>query len=740
MVLSKLDSSISYEEFKELNKDDKDLEASLFIINVNDIPIMATIGNEKYTYVSKNILYVPLYLIYDSQVIGKIGVYEFNAASLTDLMDEDNDLDISKLGSPLLFKYVTKDYLEKYMCEDSDCEQDDGQEEEEESSDDEILEDGSEDDEEDDKEEESSDDEKKDGEKDKELGETEEDIGDGVEEKKDGEASKSLYQLQDELEGDDVILGEKTVIKELYEDDDDKIGEMETFNDAEKIKKGFRRSTNWIQKHFRNPNFTIEDNEGGGDCFFAVIRDAFQSIGKNVTVAQLRRILANEATTELFETYRFLYLSIKADYDEVNKEVNDLVKEGKKLKAQFQKEKNRDKKQILVDKNKVVVQTHKEKKAELPAIAEMLQEYRFMDGVESLDDFKHVIQTCNFWAETWAISTLERVLNIKMILLSTQAYRGGDYRGIIQCGQLNDPILQDKGVFTPKYYIMTEWLGNHYKSVLYKGNKILTFEQVPFDIKSLIVDKCLETTAGPYAIIPKFQQIKAQIAQQEALLIGATEEEELDAGEGKDKETEKKELVEDSEKTKKSAKSGKDLYNDDIVFQFYEKSANMKPGKGNGEKIPEKDIRKFTKLGKMKDWRRVLSNFHPVEFELDGLRWLSVAHYVEGLKYKKHNPELYRQFSLTSDSDISKSIPAIKSIMKNNKFDGKLIVPSSARIDSDYPDYVIESTNEAIKAKFEQNEDAKQVLRETKDAKLMQYNFRRSPTLQLALMVIRESI
>ena len=55
MVLSKLDSSISYEEFKELNKDDKDLEASLFIINVNDIPIMATIGNEKYTYVYKHV-------------------------------------------------------------------------------------------------------------------------------------------------------------------------------------------------------------------------------------------------------------------------------------------------------------------------------------------------------------------------------------------------------------------------------------------------------------------------------------------------------------------------------------------------------------------------------------------------------------------------------------------------------------------------------------------------------------
>jgi hypothetical protein len=38
-----------------------------------------------------------------------------------------------------------------------------------------------------------------------------------------------------------------------------------------------------------------------------------------------------------------------------------------------------------------------------------------MKGVENLDQFKRVIKSCNFWADTWAISTLERILNIKLI-------------------------------------------------------------------------------------------------------------------------------------------------------------------------------------------------------------------------------------------------------------------------------------------------------------------------------------
>ena len=724
MVLSILDSSISYEEYKTLHTDDKDLEASIFILNILDMPIMCTIGTEQYTFISKNILYVPIYLIYDSKVIGKIGVYEFNASSLTDLMDEDDELDISKLSDPLLFKYVTKEYLENYRCEDSDCEDSDkSEDEEEEDSDDGLVEDSDSDVEEvdvNDVEKEEDDD---------STDESESSIGE--EETKDdviiieGEPGKSLIQVQKELKGEDVIPEETTVIRELFEEDDDAIGEMETSKDAEKIRKQFRRSTNWVQKYFKNENFSLEDNEGGGDCLFAVIRDAYKSIGKDISVAQLRRILAREATEEVFNTYKVLYNNAYVTVTDVKKEILKLVKESKKLKKEYDQEKNRDKKRVLVDKSKVVVARHNRLKRELTYTKEMLHEYRFMHDIDTIEDFRNLIQTCKFWGETWSISTLERVLNIKLIILSSEAYRQKDYKNVLQCGQLNDAVLETRGEFKPKYYIMTEWLGQHYKSVLYKGRKILTFEQIPFDVKALVVDKCLERSEGPYAIIPKFQQIKSQIAQQEATRMGITEEEDL---------------ASESEETKKTESAKDDLFKEGVVFQFYEKSANVKPGKGNGEVLDAKLFHEYSELASIKDWRRLLSNYHPVEFKLDGLRWLSVAHYIEAMKYKKHNPELYRLFSLTSDSDVSKSVSAIKTLEKKSTFEGKEIIPSSAKIDEDYADIIMESTKDAMIAKYNQNEEAKKALKETKEAKLMQYNHRRAPTIQIELMEIRKTI
>ena len=68
----------------------------------------------------------------------------------------------------------------------------------------------------------------------------------------------------------------------------------------------------------------------------------------------------------------------------------------------------------------------------------MYNEYKFMEGVTNLQGFKDVIKTCKFWAETWSISTLERALNIKLILLSKQHYTHGDMANVVQCGQLND--------------------------------------------------------------------------------------------------------------------------------------------------------------------------------------------------------------------------------------------------------------------------------------------------------------
>ena len=77
---------------------------------------------------------------------------------------------------------------------------------------------------------------------------------------------------------------------------------------------------------------------------------------------------------------------------------------------------------------------------------------------ELLEKFKKKIRSCEFWAETWAISTLERILNIKFIILSSEAYKLDDLSNVLQCGQLNDTILQNMGVFNPEFYIMVDYI------------------------------------------------------------------------------------------------------------------------------------------------------------------------------------------------------------------------------------------------------------------------------------------
>jgi len=182
---------------------------------------------------------------------------------------------------------------------------------------------------------------------------------------------------------------------------------------------------------------------------------------------------------------------------------------------------------------------------------------------------------------------------------------------------------------------------------------------------------------------------------------------------------------------------------DSTVFTFYSKSKNSKPGVGKGEYINEEETEKYKQLDEIHNWRQKLSNFHIEPFELNGKQWQSVEHYYQGSKFRKQNPDFYNEFSLDSDSEISKDPAMAKSAGgKEGKYKGKLIRSRNIKIDDDF--FVNGRDNmEMIKAqysKFTQNPDLTYLLYLTKNAKLVHYVRGQDPVSFYNLMYIRSLI
>ena len=679
MVLSKIDSEISYPEFKSVDAEDFKKEANLYQIEIDGIEVIIAVGNSKNTFENKNILFFPVYLVKHNNKVIQIGVYEIKASDYISFLDDSNNLDVEKLNDPLIYNFVTDSMLKKNRMEPEKPLR------------------------------------KIDKEKEKEKEKLEEEEDEEAENLEQEDVVEN-YEIPTERKGLFIFTKGVPIPPLLKEETKKKSAEL-TLEYNGKLKD--TKKDNWIQKFMENKNYGLVDNEAGGDCLFSTIRDAFSSIAQQTSVDKLRKKLSDEANEELFLMYRKNFDDVKKTIIEETNQIKQYDNEYASVRQSFANVIDMHEKKLLADTATEIKKLHDELVKNKKLTKQLLDEFTFMEGIDTLEKLKKKIRHCSFWADTWAISTLERVLNIKTINLSSEAYKTGDLTNVLNCGQLNDTILQNKGVFMPEFYLILDYTGDHYKLISYKKKQIFKFSEIPYAIKKMIVDKCMERNAGPFALIPDFQRFKTGNMKPVV------------------KEPQYEELTE--------AKL-RGLYDDEIVFHFYSKSNDKPlPGKGAGEKIPNNMVKEFSELANTKEWRKKLSNFWVQKFTLDNHQWASVEHYYQASKFKNGFHDFYLSFSLDSGTDLSKDPSMAKAAGgKTGLYNGKLLRPVEVSIDADFFSKTTNRDNKEMYAgqyaKFSQNKDLEDLLLATKNAKLTHHVRGAEPVIFDNLMMIREKI
>lgn len=773
MVRSKLVPSINYPEIKALDSSDtkqQNYKAPLYEASVLGINTIISIGQIKNTFVSQNIVYYPIYLIKNDKVISQIGVYELFQNDIPLLLDDEGDINLEKAPAPLLYSFVKKSLIQQavYIPTGAGVVADVGLVKKPVSKKPISLES-------------------------LESHESLESLANkGVPGEGEGEGEGEDTALQAAIRASlapvrlsDVPLKRKNIPVQNIEQS---LAENKAYRHI--------KDEAWVQSYYRNNNFKVIKNQGGGDCLFMAICQAFLSIepDSDISVIKLRRMLSEVLTESQFVDYRERYEMFSNTLKELRDE-NKILSENNKELSQRAAAPNlspSDKLTLKLQSDENVAR-YQEILRETEMYKEYLKLVYFMKGVKSLEALKAIVRkgemTSEYWGDEWALSSLELILNVKFMVLSYRDYIEQNKKpytesNVIICGSDIDEarrseidmLVQDKkgmagvgamgtmserevreardkskmeerSTVNPDYYVILSHTGSHYELVTYRDTAIFTFPEIPFCIKLQIANRCIESSkgslesfSGAYQKIPQFI-----LFYQQELGLGDIGNSEQGGGAGAN-----------------HILTANPHFNPSIVLMYHIGSADELPGRSQGDHVSNKDKSAFLPLiasGKGRNnWRKKLSNEWCEPFTLDGHRWLSVEHYYQANKFLKRAPEFYLLFTMDANkkskyydetsilSRISQDVDLAKVAGKktpNTTIDGKKISLRPDDIDID-PEFFNGRNTRVLEdgtmAKFNQNDDLAKILLMTNNAKLINYVFSKPPTISIHLMRVRSKL
>ena len=760
MVRSRLDPSVNYTELKSIDPSDSketNYSAPLYEAIVMGINTIISIGQIKNTFIDKNIVYYPIYLIKSDKVISQIGVYELFEETVASILDDEGDINLEKTPPPLIYSFVTKTLIQKavFIAENPSA----------------ALAKG--------------------------RGKpalpkvTASAAAAAAAEDEDTESDEDIQAAihASRVDPKDVGKGPIKIPKRLP---------VQTMDQFDSELRNFRERPDqpWIQRYYINNEFNIVKSPVDSDSFFYAICDAIRSVypDRDINIINLREKLAGVISVEQYSAYKSLYDSFNLQLQRNRQRNEEIVAENQDLKTRLTGSQSLSEKKQIRERALVLKAENEELKEKREAIKDNMKYVNFMKGVHNIEQLRDVIRVGEgageFRADEWAISALEIILNIKLIVFSKTDFHDNNDKtfamtNVIHCGKnvsksQKDFIVQeiekmksgkpksaamvgldepkgkgatglirrrDKYEFIPDHYIMLSETDKHYDLITYRDTKMFTFAEIPYSVKLQITSRCLQgfELSGIYTNIPQFMLfMKEDMEATNKMLMKDIESEIADLD-----------------------KSSNPHYNDSLRLMHHALSSNKMPGFAVGDLVSPSDMKGFMNLmggggnndkGGKNNWRRKISNEWCQPFTHDGHRWLSVEHYYQGNKFLKTFPEFYLLFTMDANkkskyydetsilSRISNDVELATVAGKKNPtttIDGKKVSlrPSSVAIDPDFfngrHSRVLE---DGTMAKFSQNDDLAKVLLMTNNAKLINYSHTKHTTPSMHIMHVRSKL